>query len=289
MLFANLDFQEYKFTTGVFMKLLSYFVMVLLLISYAFAGDSKEKPSVSDNQMEVRKINDRFTLPLLLNKTSLFTQNQVCEDAKRRFVGKKYALIAFRSGGCDGCKNLLSDLSDRCNIYINDNFAVYHTWLWSDDLTAIDPQGEWGPHLLIMKLDDCRMSEEGFYPYKSPFADDPNDIRDTTWFSNARERIPVLAYTIAHRTDFEDAQVFNKKDFEYFKRTAFRCPNREKAPVADMTFDEIKIRSVVQLLYIQGEITKDELEKVTTAEDVFFNKHQLGWPDMKELLELLDL
>jgi hypothetical protein len=106
-------------------------------------------------------------LPKLITG-KLNSPSQVCDDA--RSSGKRFILVTFKTHICDregkACLKTTQDISDTCNRFVRDNFALYHTRLYrlrpgGHETATEDPgiedisahfKGDGGPTFIVYDL-----------------------------------------------------------------------------------------------------------------------------------------
>lgn len=142
---------------------------VQLFIVAAAHAQEPAKPALSS----MKPIKREIILPRLITK-ALLTPGAVCADAKARDPKKHFALIIGKTHVCDlmekVCLKTLRDISDSCNLFLRQNFAIYHTRPYSytadgkvigaeqDGANAVmdawAPNG--GPNLHVIDLASCK-------------------------------------------------------------------------------------------------------------------------------------
>jgi hypothetical protein len=98
-----------------------------------------------DRGADVAGVPRAIRLPELLS-ADLFKQADVCSHARAHHPDKPLVLVAAKSHACDfsrqACLGLTRDLSDSCNRFVRERFAVYQTRLLRSAPDAPDAMQE---------------------------------------------------------------------------------------------------------------------------------------------------
>ncbi len=109
----------------------------------------------------------KLQVPKLLTK-DFYLPEDICRDARANHPGKKFAFVAGKMHICDleskVCLKLLRDISDPCNQFIQQNFAVYHTRaVWDGrEIEGADElikkwESPYGPRMSAIDLSSCKV------------------------------------------------------------------------------------------------------------------------------------